>query len=102
TLRHSVADLAVNPLRVRQETKGSPRQRAHNGVRIRFARRDDQDSRHVISAVAVFRPGLDVVGVFERAAIVGHRRDVSEARPRGSRHAVTTRGAATLWASASY
>ena len=62
---------------------------------VGLACRNHEKPSHVVGAVAVTRPRLRVVGVFERAAFVGHRRDVGEARLRRDRHQTAATGVTT-------
>ena len=47
-------------------------------VCVLFSRGDDQDTGHVVGAVAVFVPGLAESGVFECAPSIGHAKQVVE------------------------
>src|SRR5207253_10781549 len=92
----SVPGLAAYAWGAGPDATSRAREPADRAVRIGFARRDDKDASHVVGAVAVCGARHRVIGVLERAASVGHRREVGEAGRWRDCHETAATGA-TSW-----
>ena len=69
---------AVDALRVDQEPKAGPGQATYRRHGEGFSCGNDEDSGHIVGAVAEPSPGLAVTGVLESAPIVRHSAEVVE------------------------
>jgi hypothetical protein len=73
-----VADLAVDALGISEEQKGCPAELTNPPIGRRLAGDDDEETGHVVGAVAVFSPWSSVIGVFEQPDVVAQRQEMAE------------------------